>query len=148
MEIYFRKLEINDYNNGYIELLRQLTEVSKNNISEINWINFVNNLSDSHQIIILCDKQNNKIIGSGTLLIENKIIHNMGKVAHIEDIVIDSTIRGQGLGKKMIDYLITKAKELQVYKIILNCADHNILFYEKCGFTIKGNQMAIYCNNF
>jgi glucosamine-phosphate N-acetyltransferase len=146
MDLHFRELNINDFNNNYIELLSQLTDVSKNCISEINWTNFINNLSENHQIIVLCDIKTKKIIGSGTLLIENKIIHNMSKVAHIEDIVIDEKIRGQGLGKKMIDYLIVKAKKLGVYKIILNCAEHNIKFYKKCGFTVKSTQMAIYNN--
>ena len=44
----------------------------------------------------------------------------------------------------MIEYLINKAKEHQVYKIILNCSDENIKFYEKCGFELKSNQMAKY----
>ena len=76
------------------------------------------------------DKQ---VIGSGTLLIEQKIIHNYGKVGHIEDIVIDNNMRGQGLGKKIINYLISKAKIYNCYKIILGCDDSKVDFYKKCN---------------
>ena len=57
---------------------------------------------------------------------------------------ISAEFRGKGYGKMMIEYLIDKAKENQVYKIILNCSDDNIKFYEKCGFELKSNQMAKY----
>ena len=141
--MYFRQLDCNDYNSNYIEILSQLSFVNKKFITQDQWNQFIYQLNNNHQIYVLIDSSNN-IIASGTLLIENKIIHNISKVAHIEDIVADSKFRGKGYGKMMIEYLIEKAKEHQVYKIILNCSDENIKFYEKCGFKLKDNEMAIY----
>ena len=142
--MYFRQLDCNDYNSNYIEILSQLSFVNKKFITQDQWNQFISQLNNNHQIYVLIDPSSNNIIASGTLLIENKIIHNMGKVAHIEDIVADNNFRGKGYGKMMIEYLIDKAKEHQVYKIILNCSDENIKFYEKCGFELKSNQMAKY----
>ena len=141
--MYFRQLNSNDYNSNYIEVLSQLSFIDKKSITLDQWNQFIYQLNNNHQIYVLIDSSNN-IIASGTLLIENKIIHNISKVAHIEDIVTDSKFRGKGYGKIMIEYLIEKAKEHQVYKIILNCSDDNIKFYEKCGFELKSNQMAKY----
>jgi glucosamine-phosphate N-acetyltransferase len=141
--MYLRKLDINDYNSNYFQLLSQLSFIDNKSITQDQWNQFISQLNNNHQIYILVDLSNN-IIASGTLLIENKIIHNMGKTAHIEDIVTDNKFRGKGYGKMMIEYLINKAKEHQVYKIILNCSDINVKFYEKCGFELKSNQMAIY----
>jgi len=141
--MHLRKLDSNDYNSNYFQLLSQLSFVDKKSITLDQWNQFISQLNNNHQIYILVDLSNN-IIASGTLLIENKIIHNMGKTAHIEDIVTDNKFRGKGYGKMMIEYLINKAKEHQVYKIILNCSDINVKFYEKCGFELKSNQMAIY----
>lgn len=141
--MYFRQLNSNDYNSNYIEVLSQLSFIDNKSITQDQWNQFIYQLNNNHQIYVLIDSSNN-IIASGTLLIENKIIHNISKVAHIEDIVTDSKFRGKGYGKIMIEYLIEKAKEHQVYKIILNCSDENIKFYEKCGFELKSNQMAKY----
>jgi glucosamine-phosphate N-acetyltransferase len=50
-----------------------------------------------------------------------------------------SNIRG-----RIIDQLKSMGNELGVYKIILDCNDKNIDFYEKCGFQKKENCMAWY----
>ena len=76
--------------------------------------------------------------------IETKIIHNFGKVAHIEDVIVDNTYRGKGLGKMLVQKCIDYAQKLDCYKIILNCSDENIPFYEKCGFSKKENEMTLY----
>jgi len=142
--MYFRFLNFNDYNSNYLDLLSQLSIIDKKLINQQQWNNFISNLNINHQIFVLVDSSTNKIIGSGTLLIENKIIHNMSKVGHIEDIVIDNSFREKGYGKMIIDYLINEAKKLNVYKIILNCSEENVLFYKKCNFIKKGVEMAIY----
>ena len=138
----FRNLQKNDFNLGYLDLLSQLTEVNKNNISSEKFSNFIDKLGENHKIIIIIN--NNKIIATGTLLIENKIIHSISKVGHIEDIVVDSNSKGLGIGKKIVNYLTNLAKENNCYKVILNCNDHNIGFYQKCGYQKKETQMVKY----
>lgn len=138
----FRNLQKNDYNKKYLDLLSQLTEVNKEKISFVDFCNFIDKLNENHHIIVII--HNNKIVASGTLLIEDKIIHGMSKVGHIEDIVVDSNSRGLGLGKKIISYLTNLAKENNCYKVILNCKEENCKFYQKCGFVKKEIEMAIY----
>jgi len=48
------------------------------------------------------------------------------------------------LGYEIIETLKAIGKEKKVYKIILDCSDDNIGFYEKCGLKRVGNEMAIY----
>lgn len=85
--------------------------------------------------------ENNQIVGYGSILYENKI--RGGIAGHIEDIVIDSNIRGKGYGKYIIDYLVQDARKLDCYKISLSCKEHNVVFYEKCGFHLDGITMQI-----
>ena len=138
----FRHIEHTDYYKDYLTLLEQLTIVEKEKINLIQFKNFVNNLSNKHIIIVIED--NNKIIGTGTLLIENKIIHNMGLVGHVEDIIIHNNYRKLGLGKKLIDELINMSIQSSCYKIILDCNEKNVNFYQNSGFTQKEIQMVKY----
>ena len=144
IDIIIRHLSPNDYFKGYFDLLEQLTVVDKEDINFNQFNSFINNLSNNHKIYII--EYNNQIVATGTILIEQKIIHDFGKVAHIEDIVVDSSKRGYGFGKKIITYLVNIFKNLNCYKIILDCSDSNIDFYKKCGFKKKENQMALYLN--
>ena len=93
--------------------------------------------------IFVCEI-NLKIVGMATCFIEDKLIHNFGKVGHIEDVIVDKKIRKCGIGKKIINACIDHAKNNNCYKIILDCLKHNIGFYEKCGFENKGCFMSIY----
>jgi len=44
----------------------------------------------------------------------------------------------------IINKLTEYAKEQECYKVILDCAEKNVKFYEKCGYESKGILMAIY----
>ncbi len=137
----FRPLQKTDYHSSYFALLRQLTCCNDDRIPIPIFENFVENLHENHQIWVIEDINTKKIVATGTLWIEQKIIHDMGKVGHIEDIVVDSNIRNQGLGRELIKKLRDIAIEKGCYKVILNCEEYNQGFYEKCKFEKKGIQM-------
>ena len=138
----YRYLQKADFNKNYLDLLEQLTEVNKHLITYEKFSNFVENLNKNHKIIVIED--NNKIIATGTILIEDKLIHGMSKVCHIEDIVICNTNRGMGLGKGLISFLINIAKDEDCYKVILNCKKEYVGFYEKCGLVNHAIEMVKY----
>lgn len=141
--IRIRKLELNDFYKGYMELLSELTLVNLN-ISFSEFEAQYNNMT-SH-IFVLYDNFKNRVIGTGSVFIETKFIRNFLSVAHIEDIVIDTRYRGRGYGKILIDHLVEFSKSMNIYKIILDCSEDNVTFYEKCGFSNKGVQMGMYVN--
>ena len=84
---------------------------------------------------------NGKIVGSTTLLIEQKFIHNGGCVGHIEDVVVSKEFEGRGIGIKLVTSLLEIANTRNCYKTILNCNDELIPFYERIGFKQESNQM-------
>ena len=69
-------------------------------------------------------------------------------MGHIEDIVVDVKHRKRGLGKMIIDYLTEYSKNKKCYKVILNCSQKNIGFYEKCGYKQKEVEMVHLHSNF
>ena len=137
-----RNIRKEDINQEYIKLLQQLTEV--NELYEKKTNELLDMLNVNHNICVIEDNETKKVIGTGTILIEHKLIRNNGKVAHIEDIVIDKEYRHYGLGKMLINCLTEYARLGNCYKCILDCSDENMPFYEKCGYKNKGVQMSYY----
>jgi glucosamine-phosphate N-acetyltransferase len=80
----------------------------------------------SYCILCIVRKSDDKLVGSGTLLLEHKFIRASGSVGHIEDIVVDPTIRGKNLGKLIIASLTHISEKLGAYKTILDCNKDNI----------------------
>ena len=134
-----RPINNNDF--SIVELLEQFKGGCLN-ISTNQFQHFVSTLHNDHIILVIEDQQ--KIISCGTILIETKILHNLGKVGHIEDIIIKKEYRKKGLGKLLINNLVQVCKDRKCYKILLDCSIELINFYEKCGFKNNGNQMTIY----
>lgn len=93
---------------------------------------------------IWCVYYDDEMIGILTTLLEPKIIHGFGYVLHVEDFIIHQKWRGCGFGKKVMDKIREYANSVHAYKIILNCSEENIGFYEKCGFSQKNVEMSLY----
>ena len=134
----FRNIKIDDYKD-IIVLLKQLTKCSYDKHS---FEKYIDNLPNNQHHFVL--EKEGKLIASGVLVIESKIIHNFRNVGHIEDIVVNKNYRGLGLGKKIIQYIISFAEKKDCYKVILNCDPKIQSFYESCDFKKYNIQMGKY----
>ena len=141
---WIRPIVRSDMDKSYYKLLGQLTKINPETMNLEQTNEFFRNLGQNHQIHVIENCKTNKIVATGTLFVEQKLIRNYGKVGHIEDIVVDESCRGYGLGKKMIEYLSDIGKDLGCYKCILDCDDKNTGFYERCGYVRKGAEMSKY----
>lgn len=141
--ITIRPLQIDDAENGFFDVLSQLTEAPKLPLERFRQL-----LDQQHhhdlRLTIVAVGSDNRVLATGSVMIEPKFIRGGRPCAHIEDIVVDQAARGTHLGKRVISSLIDHCKVRQCYKIILDCAERNIPFYEKCGFQVMGAQMAKY----
>jgi glucosamine-phosphate N-acetyltransferase len=140
-----RPLEAADYHKGYLQLLQQLTTVGE--ISEEAFagrVEHLQKLGANHHVAVIEDVVRKKIVATGSILVEYKFVRNCGKAGHIEDVVVDNSVRGQHLGLRIVEFLTTFAEEAGCYKVILDCSTENETFYEKCGMSRKGIQMAKY----
>jgi glucosamine-phosphate N-acetyltransferase len=151
-----RNIESDDYENGVVELLSQLTVIDKQGVTQQLFTEYCQRLQGNqwHKTVVAFDTTydssvgyniySKQVIGIATLLIEPKLIHNCSVVGHIEDVVVDKNYRGKGLGKRLIDRLTKDARNAGCYKVILDCSECNVPFYEKCGFTRHGVEMSLY----
>ncbi|KAI5964787.1 GNA1 [Candida pseudojiufengensis] len=138
----FRKLKLTDYSNNYIETLKVLTTVG--NISEENFNKLFQEWSQNSHIYqphVILNKEG-VVVSTGMLLLESKLIHECGKIGHIEDISVAKEEQGKKLGNYMVKSLASLAEQAGCYKVILDCSDHNVGFYEKCGFEVGGVEMV------
>jgi len=138
-DIKIRDIVESDIDNGFLESLDNLRTASNLNKETAKEI-LKKIIADSDHIIQVAEIDG-KIVGSTTLLIEQKFIHEGGKVGHIEDVVVSKGFEGRGIGMKLVVSLLEKAKTENCYKTILDCKDELIPFYERIGFKEESNQM-------
>ena len=138
-ELIIRKIIESDLENGFLESLDNLREVSY--FEHNSAISILEGILENENHIVHVAELDGKIVGSTTLLIEQKFIHEGGFVGHIEDVVVKKEFEGQGIGMKLVLSLLDVANEKKCYKTILNCEDTLIPFYEKIGFKQKSNEM-------
>jgi ribosomal protein S18 acetylase RimI-like enzyme len=96
-------------------------------------------LESQKNVISLVVLNRDKVLGYGALLLERKV--RGGVMGHIEDIVIDPSFQGQGLGKSLVLALVEIARSKECYKVGLHCGPHNVAFYEECGLVESGSSM-------
>lgn len=129
----------------FVGVLEQLTKVGITDLDKLRKYIKENSNATMNKKVILIVRYGGVIVGTGSILIENKIIHDLGKVGHIEDIVIDSKHRGKKLANKLMEELVKIGETHKCYKIILEASDDVAEFYKKLGFNKIANSMRINC---
>jgi glucosamine-phosphate N-acetyltransferase len=138
-EIIIREIEEEDVDRGFLEVLDNLRLASDLDNSSAKVILKKIIQDPNHMIHVAVN--DDVIVGTTTLLIEQKFIHNGGLVGHIEDVVVRKDCEGTGIGIKLVLSLLDYAKKKQCYKTILDCNDSVKPFYEKIGFKYESNCM-------
>ena len=138
-EIKIRDIVESDIDIGFLESLDSLRNAS--DLDKDTAKNILKKIIENPDHIIRVAEVDGKIVGSTTLLIEQKFIHEGGKVGHIEDVVVSKEFEGRGIGIKLVKSLLEAARAENCYKTILDCKDELIPFYERIGFKQESNQM-------
>jgi glucosamine-phosphate N-acetyltransferase len=83
------------------------------------------------------------IVGTTTLLVEPKFIFGGGRVAHIEDVCVRKDFQGMGIGRSLVNHATTVAESVMgCVKIVLDCSDETMPFYESLGYSYQDNCMV------
>ena len=138
-EIEIREIEESDLEKGFLEtldFLRNASGLDKNKAKKI-----LQKIKQNPDHIIHIAIDDEKIVGSVTLFIEQKFIHDGGFVGHIEDVVVRKDYEGKGIGIRLVTSMLECAKEKNCYKTILDCKDDVKKFYERIGFKHESNGM-------
>tara|TARA_B100000927_G_C16399637_1_gene442808 strand:+ start:542 stop:1042 length:501 start_codon:yes stop_codon:yes gene_type:complete len=115
------------------KIIRLYSQLSPNSITDLSTVDtqevinyFIDNIeSNRYDYAVAVYKRDMysdvEIVGIGTVLYENKLIHNLGICAHIEDVVVDAEHRKNRLFTNIIKLLVKECKKKGCYKMILNC---------------------------
>lgn len=112
-----RPLRRSDYGRGYLDVLRVLTTVGE--ISEEQWnqrYEWISSRNDEYYMLVICDGAD-RVVGTGSLIVERKFIHSLGMVGHIEDIAVEKGQQGKKLGLRIIQALDHVAAQVGCYKV-------------------------------
>jgi len=137
--ITIRQIQKDDLWNGFLttlDSLRQSSNISKDKAEKI-----FDKIKENPNHIIAIALLDERVVGSATLIIEPKFIHDGGMVGHIEDVVVDRKHQGKKIGEQVIKYLLGESKAKGCYKTILDCSDEVKPFYEKLGFKHNANAL-------
>jgi len=138
-EPIIRELRKEDIQNGFLTSLDSLRKAS--DIDNDKAIRIFEKINSNPDHIIAVAELDGRIVGSTTLLIEQKFIHDGGIIGHIEDVAVSKDFQGQKIGEKLMKYLLEIAKSRDCYKTILDCTDDVKPFYEKLGFKQIANEL-------
>ena len=135
INFFIRKIQMRDLKRGFFDTLSNLASTGEivNQDERAEKILFEINSYPFYAVFVAV-KEDGQLIGSITLLIEQKFIHNGGKVGHIEDVVTKKGYEGMGVGKALVLKALSFAKENKCYKVVLDCSRSNVGFYKKIGF--------------
>ena len=92
-----------------------------------------------HKTFVVEDNQ--LIIGTCSLIIIDNLGHKGAKLAVAESMIISQDYRGQGVGSRLMKFVMEKVKEENCYKLMLSSNKKRIeahKFYEQLGFQQHG----------
>lgn len=130
-----REIQEGDIHKGFFQTLSDLAEVGKISSDMGRARKMLREMMSSpFYRIFVAVNNDGEVLGLTTLLIEQKFIHDGGKVGHIEDVVTRKGYEGAGVGSELIRTALKFAVESKCYKVILDSHEHIAPFYEKLGF--------------
>lgn len=127
---HIRSMYATDFARGFREVLSALSPVTLPD--EQAMVIFRKRLRSGVKTYVAVNED--RVIGTASLLLETKFIHNGGCVGHVEDVAVDPQFQGQGVGQALIQHLVDVCRKERCYKLILDCNPKLVPWYGKLGF--------------
>lgn len=140
MNIKIRRLKKRDFQRGFFESLANLYPA---NLTPEEAEKIYRQVCSNPVYHFFVAESEGEIVGTATLLIEQKFLLRGSKFGHIEDVATRKEFEKRGVGRLLIAAAVTKAKQEGCLQVRLNCHKNNVPFYEKCGFQKKQLMMQL-----
>lgn len=110
---------------------------------------FENINADKNQELIVVEKEKTEIIGTLQLSFIQYLSYCGGLRAQVEAVRIHKAYRGKGIGVKLLEWAIERAKKRKAHVLQLTTDKKRpeaLLFYEKLGFEASHEGMKLHLN--
>lgn len=136
-----RYLLTKDLDRGFLETLSALTDVDLDPEKDRDrlWEIYDRRLADRVRTFVAIE--DGQVVGTASMLIEQKFLHRGGKVAHVEDVAVRQDRQRKEIGSTLMGRVEQEAKMNGCYKIILDSSSDNWEFYSKLGYYRHETQM-------
>mgnify|MGYP001232368438 CR=1 FL=1 len=116
-------------------------------VLRINTLNFFRtNIVNGRHISFVCEHNGQIIATAGLTLFEmpptDKLLN--GKVAKLMNMYTVPKYRGNGIGTKMIEFVMEYARDHEYLKVMLNSSPMGKKLYENYGFTLVEGEYEYY----
>ncbi len=128
--LIIRLMDATDLDRGFLEALNALkpVELTEQQAIEVYRDRLRSRIRTYVAII------DDRVAGTASVFIEPKFIHSGGVVGHIEDVAVHPGFQKHGIGRALVEHLLDECRKFRCYKVILDCAEGVIPFYERLGF--------------
>lgn len=128
-KIVIRNLRENDLERGFLETLASLSDVHLTPAAAREVL--ASRPANEHTFVAI---RNGRVVGTTSLLVDQKFIHGGGRVGNIEDVAVSPDARHCGIGTALVKHAVQRARALGCYKVILHCFSNLSGFYQRMGF--------------
>ncbi len=125
------------------DLQSQLTELYKQLNADLTQLDIASALSDYNTTEAVICMDEGKLVGIA-MMAKYKVVS--GHKGMIEDVVVSSDYRGQGIGRKLMEKLLEQAESSKLDDVLLFSGHHRtaaISLYKSLGFKLKESGMYI-----
>jgi len=130
VNIHIRELTGTDLNKGFLKTLTGLAPVGLTSAEALRV--FQSRLRSGIRTYVAL--VGTRVVGTASLLVEQKFIHDGGRVGHIEDVAVHRDFQSQGIGSDLVRHATEEAAKAGCYKVILNCSEERVPFYVRRGY--------------
>ena len=113
-QIIIKELEKDYLIDSFFDTLSNLTEIGKDVYNKEFSQKILEKIKNTGNIRIFVAIKDSDIVGSITAIIEQKFIHNGGKICHIEDVVTRKGFEKLGIGSSACRKSIRTSEERKV----------------------------------
>lgn len=118
------------------DIYNLVCELEENKLNRNNFENvFLSNLQNPEVFYIIAELEG-KTIGFGSIHV-NYLLHHCGRIAEVQELIVDEGYRDRGIGSLMMDELKRIAAHNGCLQIEVCCSrkrDNSLKFYEAEGF--------------
>lgn len=118
------------------DLIHLVSELRRNKDEHVGALSDLEDIVNSKHAAMIVAQDGEAIVGMATLYVIVKVGKHVG---YVEDVVVDSRYRGQGLGKKIMEAIIAEARNRKLTYLFLTshaARDTANNLYQKLGFEI------------